>query len=1149
MSRYPKPALLDQLPPDFGVVEASAGTGKTYLLERMLVDLLLRGTPLERILVVTYTDKAALELRTRIRQMLERLLALDPDGDPVPEPAWTLLEPERALLAKALRGFDRATLSTIHGFCRKILVEAAFEGGSLFTQELTDGTALFERAYRDLLRTRFQDHPGAAQVFRDALAAGIGLERIRKLLAEAHGERGKLLPEPWDLGAVLARFDPAWTRNPAALKAAMDAKGIKGQTSAAAVKTLPVLAELLADLESPLLFPDGWKFEGLMNCCLQLDPGPGLELGTWLRATGGNRFPLENLLASALLPPIQARIRFLKATEGLYDYDDIILQVRGALAGPFADGLVARIRETFAVAIIDEFQDTDQIQWEIFRTLFLAPGQKLFVIGDPKQAIYGFRGGDLPTYDKAVGALLGGRSRAVLAENWRSTPAVIDAYNDLFTGVGPDGERFFRDPETYPPGSVVQCGNPGLRATTGAGAPLPPVSLLRIPKATGGEALRRQVAAVLAQEIKQTVEAGVTLHDPGHEDPDRRAQRLGFGDVRVLVGNGVEGQIMARALARIGVPCVAFKQKGLLKTDEAMDLLEVLQAVELPHDPGRRARALLTPFFGFRLGDLEGLAAMPEDHPAFRQLLAWRQLGRQRLFPQLLEAMLHGSGLIRRLRLDSGNERAMTNYLHLAELLAGSGGHGAADLEALVRRLTRWVEGRELPPGKEPEIQRLEGQDNAVQVMTMHASKGLEGGIVAVLSHSKGQLPTLYRFYDARQERCASFDAGHPDYAEAIAAEKAGEEERLIYVALTRAKVQLILPCYLEDKTDGSPIDPESPYRVVNRRLRGIALDPDWRPDLYARKDVELPEDPGARPLSVDLSGWTMPALAAPAAPDYAGARARSRPSFTTSYTQIEAVLQTRSNRPDAPPVVEEPDADEAGPARGNPLPRGSQTGQAIHELLELEDAPAAMAQDFPTWWQDPGRRLRVKEKLAEHGIPPRWEQLAAQMVHAGLNTPLPDFGGGDTPPDLQCGGTPPDLQCGGTPLGDHKHLLREMDFLARFLDTGDFLTGSMDAVYQRGGRIYFLDWKTNSLDDYGPGPLAAFAREHFQVQWKIYTRVLLEHMGILDEAGYRLRFGGIHYVFLRAQPPAVHSFRPDWAEVQGWARDLSELHEKVAHV
>ena len=1126
MSRYPKPALLASLPPRSGVVQASAGTGKTYLLERMVVDFLLQGVPLEQILVVTYTDKAALELRTRIRQMLDTLVALEQDSGPAEDPAWEIEEPQRALLRQALRSFDQATIATIHGFCRRVLVEGAFEGGSLLRQELADGARLFEQAFRELVRLKFQPGPGARTMFEDVLAAEWSMEKLHGLLDEAGRERGRMLPDPAPLAGVLARFDPAWVDGEG-LAAELAALKIHGGTRNAALKRIPILKALMDRRPSPFTFLGGWDFTGLQACCLQLPPGPGLRLGQWLEATQGASLPPENLVIEALLPPIRAKVAEFKAAEGLFDHDDSILQVLRALRGPSAGTLVERIQAKYRIALIDEFQDTDQAQWQIFQCLFGGDGQRLYIIGDPKQAIYGFRGGDLPTYRQALASILAGAEPLELLHNFRSTPQVIEAYNDLFTGGATPEERFFRDGTVYPPGRAVQCGNPGLGAVTGAGAPVPPVRILRMATLTGGKSLQRRVAAVLAREIRDVVTAGVQFQDRAEPERDRR---LHYGDVKVLVGTLKEGRLVAQALGRIGVPCVAFKQKGLFQSDQALDLLDLLRAVADPGDPGRRARALLTPFFGYRPADLDGLPALPEDHPVLRRLQDWHQLGRQRQFPQLLDAILERSGLVRRLRLASGNERALTNFLHLAELLSAAGGHGAADLEGLVRLLQRWVEQRELPPGEDAELQRLEGQDRAVQILTLHASKGLEAGIVAVMDLGRGKAPVLFRFHQDGQRCFTLGDAGKAAFQGPILEEANGERERLMYVALTRAKVQLILPCFLVAKADGSPVHPPSAYQVVNRRLRAIALDDAYRPDLYHRADVDLAEDAGPLAEAVDLSGWTMPALPAGPAHDYARARRAARPAFTTSYSALERQLKHRAAPADAAPADLEPDAPEA-PARAYALPRGAQTGQAIHELIEGEDTAQAMALAFAPWWQDPGRRARVRGILALHGLAAPWDEEAARVVHGALTVPLPTLGGA------------------AAPLGDHQHLLREMAFLARFLDTGDFLTGYMDAVYQRDGRAYFLDWKTNTLPGYGPAHLAACVAEHFTVQAKIYTRVLLDFLGILDAAGYERRFGGIHYVFLRDSPAAVHTFRPAWAEIQGWERDFRELHQMVAHV
>ena len=1130
MIRYGKPPLIEQLPPARGVVQASAGTGKTFTLERMVVDFLLAGTPLEQILVVTFTEKAALELRARIRQMLDTLAQLAATPEDTRDPVWTLGTRERTLLQAGLRSFDRATISTIHGFCRRILVEGAFEGGTLLRQELVDGRKLFLQAFRDCVRLRFPGTPGGEELLLEALQA-MSVEAVGDLLEEANRDRGLHLPAPFRIQDVMAAFQPGWIADPGALDRAMAAaSGIPDRSREPAIASLARLRKVVARASHPFTFLDLCAFEGLRKACLKLPPGPGRDLGEWLSAASApcHGLTAQGLLVHALLPAVRARVRELKNAGGLYDHEDTILQVKAALDGPAGAELGRRIGENYQVALIDEFQDTDQAQWEIFHQLFGGDGKRLYVIGDPKQAIYGFRGGDLPTYVQAVRSLLGDAAPLELEANFRSTPGMIEACNALFTG-GTKAEAFFQDPAVYPAERAVRCGNPDLDATTADGRPLAPVKILITRRLKGGQDTWRTLADALAQAIRDTVAGdGVVLHDPGARRPEQRARRLHYGDVQVLVGTGKEGRLMAKALARIGVPSTSFKQKGLFQSEEARDLLDVLRAIERPMDPGRRARALLTPFFGYRLPDLDRLGALPDDHPAIRRLVQWGKLGEERRFPLMLEAMLSGSGLALRLRLRTGSERALTNYLHLAEILADSGRHGAADLQGLVRLLDLWVAGRELPAGEDTELQRVEGQDRTVQILTLHASKGLEAGIVALFAFSPGRKPSLHRFHTGAGERAYTIGSKHGPYEDRIQEEEASEQERLMYVGLTRAKAQLILPCFLVETKAGKPSHPLSAYKVVNRRLRPVAEQPGFRPDLFERIEPAIPERRARETGGADLSGWRMPALPRPAPVDYEAARRQARPTFTTSYTHLERILK-RTARAETALAEPEPDAPDA-PASGEALPRGSETGLAVHEILAEEDCALAMALEFPAWWEDPARRKAVRASLDAHGLEARWDEKAARMVHAALRAPLPDRDGG------------------AAPLGVHQQLLRETAFLARFEDTGDFLEGYLDAVYLRDGRTYLLDWKTNAVAPYSPARLEAFFEEHFAIQAKIYTLVLLDHLNLDDEASYERGFGGIHYVFLRATPPALHSFRPSWTMIQAWRRDLLELHTKVAH-
>jgi len=433
--RYAKPVLLEALPPRAGVIQASAGTGKTYTLERMVVDFLFQGLSLDQILVVTFTDKATQELKARVRAMLETLVGLE--AGEAPEPCWTIGPGEAKALGQALRAFDRATISTIHGFCRRVLQECAFEDGSLLQRELSDGRAILAQAWRDLVRQT--EH---SAFLEEALCHGWAFEAIEKLLWSVIQERGRRVPGPeTDPEGLLRAFDPAWEGCLEELQAAP----MNGNTRNAALKRWPRLLELMARNPSPWAFDEAWDFDKFTELCLELDGEATGPLGQWLASTRAACQP-EALLTHRLLPLVRSRVQGIKAEEGLYDHDDTVLLVRDALRGPHGPALAARLRERYRVALIDEFQDTDQAQWEIFQTLFGRAPSRLYVIGDPKQAIYGFRGGDLATYEAAKAEL--GKEGPVLElrDNFRSTSGIIDAYNHIFTG-------FFRSAELYPPGA------------------------------------------------------------------------------------------------------------------------------------------------------------------------------------------------------------------------------------------------------------------------------------------------------------------------------------------------------------------------------------------------------------------------------------------------------------------------------------------------------------------------------------------------------------------------------------------------------------------------------------------------------------------------------------------------------------------------
>ena len=1115
--RVTKPALLDDLRSTHEVIEASAGTGKTYTLLRLVADLIIRGVcPIDRILVVTFTEKATQELRTRIRTYLQEVL--EKKEDEVHGPYWDLDEAARERLATALRGFERATISTIHGFCRQVLQEAALEGRTLFDRELADERGLFGRAFRDALSRVFTQDPDQQAMLEAALANGKTMEGIEKELWEAHTDGGALMPRLQDWRAWMADLDLALLAQPDNLEAAWRSAKVNGNRINAAKKGLERLHLALTgastEYQKTLAFKAA-KIDSLWDATndLQAHAGDHGPLHAWLARGASSCLSPEALQAHLFLREIREAQQRLEQAEGLFTFQGMIHGVVEALDAPDGEALSQRIRQRFDIALVDEFQDTDPLQWKVFKRIFLQEDRRLVIIGDPKQAIYGFRGGDLPTYQEACREILGTQQPKRLEQNFRSTQLVIDAYNHILTSNGP--ASFFVDASLYP--SPVSCGQPEPTATV-KGVPLRPVDVLVLDTMEGGQRLWKRLARQLALRIRDLVTSGISFGKPGAK------RLLGFGDVQILVGKGTEGELMAKALRSEGIPCAFYKQKGLFLTREAEEWLDALRAVADPRDRSLQLRTFLSSFFGYSLEDLRTLPTISEEHPAFQRLLTWGSLAQQLRFGELLDAMMEASGLSRRLLLTETGYRSLVNFRHIAESLLGLAAQRRVTLDDLIRQLDRWRQGIEKPSAEEADLQRLEGDEDAVQILTLHAAKGLEAPIVAVFAYGRRRETSLLRFH-VGGERCISLGSASATFESLAKLESRQESERLLYVGMTRAQAKLIL-CAFDQRTQKGELSKlKCAYDVLNERLLAIHGE---RPDLFSWEPVlGLAVTSMLETAQVLPDDAPLPTLPKASAFDYMAKAKAARPFVTTSFTALQSRL-------DALEPVISGDRDQAGvrPAPGD-LPRGTHTGQTLHELLEWAD-PTAM-DVFETWSRRPDVQAQIRGTLDLHGLPRSCAAKMAEVVHAGLMAELPLAWGG------------------GVCIGKAERLLREVDFFSRFLDAErfpgekDLLKGSIDVLCEIGDRVYLLDWKSNLLSDYEPATLHYAVMEHYLLQAQVYLLACLAFLGIHDEEDYEAKFGGILYVFLRGLPEkGTWSLRPTWAEVQAWKRDLERVHREV---
>lgn len=1157
---YPHPPVLAEIPlGGHAVVEASAGTGKTYIIEHLVVDRLLRGqgVDLGQVLVVTFTEKATSELRKRIRDLVERVLRAEPGPQP-PGGAWRIDGGARARLEAALFAFDRAPIHTIHGFCHRVLFDLAFDSGQLFDQTLVDTTHAFGRAFRDALRSHLAVVPEQRERLQRWLASGRDEASLQALLLGAHRHRYLEAAQPLEavLPGLMAAFAEDFDR--AAYRSAYAATAIQERAVQAADAALAGIEALLAETDDlstrmdrlgrldarPLLKPyrvgrsDKPAFPG------------GLDLRTRRFVDRLDRLLVLHALArsmeretvDAFLPPVAARLARMKRAQAELDFDDLLGRVWAALSGPGGGALAATLRARYRYALIDEFQDTDERQWDIFRRIFVdAPedGQPraLYVIGDPKQAIYGFRGADVHAYLAARKALAEhtGRPPVPLAVNYRSSAPLIEAINQVFHQT--DAAPFFTGEIRYD--HPVRCGATGLDCLDGGGQPVAPVTLWRydpppprghsnaIPKTPLRDAFTGQLARSLRRLLFE--DAGrLTLV----EGETRRTIRP--RDVFVLVRTGWDARDVAEALRAAGVPHCIYRQEGLFQTAEARDVRDVLRAVADPQAPDKRLRAFATPFFGVPWADLGRYREAAAGHPFTERLHAWQRLAELERYGALFQAMLHESGLVARELLFADSERELANYQHILEILLEVAVARGLSIDEVGDLVDRYRQQLEAPEGTDGagNVQRLPGEQDAVQVMTIHKSKGLQAPVVCLYGgFGRRRQDAVSVVHDGEGRQVLIGATARETAADRLEAEAVEEDQRLLYVALTRAQVKLFVPW-----VDSTRPLPGSSYAPLKERLCALARRSALGPPLFDVVDVADAPSRAERPdPRAPLDAWRPPAdLLAPTdeAPAYAALRARHAPMLVTSYSRMKAEQAALTFEPeaDAPDGLDTVGDDDS-------LPGGRHVGSCLHEIIEALPFPA-FAQGFRRWSRDPAVLAVFDQVMRRHAVDPRWLPECQRLIHETLTATIP-LGDGTTVPGLwRC---PHRIEMEflfPLPEAHHPLLDRPTPARARWRAERGYVKGFVDFVFRHEGRTWIVDWKSDRLPAYDLAHLDPHVQAHYALQAELYTIALVRWLGIRDEADYQRRFGGMLYVFLRAmrsgRAPAdgVWCDRPSWARV-----------------
>jgi hypothetical protein len=802
LRRFARPDVLDEIPlASHAWIEASAGTGKTFTLEHLIVDLIVRaGARLDEILVLTFTEKATLEMRERVRDTLVALVhagPTDPRVDPL-DPSgtanvWSLDEAALARLSEAVAGFEAASIHTIHGYCQRVLKEHAFRSRGLFEQVLTDTRSHFRRAVRAVLREALRPGDPAHAVLRAALQ-GQTPSQLTSTLEQWASEPGLLMPPASleQVHAAAAACVPSSRLHALLAAAREDGARTKGPLAehlealhACAVQVLGTgdLMDAAAQIASWSSRPQGSKPapQWIME---RAEKNPALlrALAPFEALLGSvPHFPM--LVVQTLLPRVLAKAQAGKQARGEMDFDDLLTRVRDAVAGEAGEPLVAALRAQHRFAIVDEFQDTDATQWEIFRRLFfdgnerpaevpLARRRALYLIGDPKQAIYAFRGADVHTYLKARESLAPYSRRVVLTQNFRSTPGVIGAYNAIFA------RGFFTGPIRYD--APVTCGNPSLTAEHLDGRPALPLVLLRPVDASAdklsADGARDLLAGAIAEEIARLLGESDAALAVG---PEGALRCLEPSDIYVLGRNGKDLDGVHDRLAARGIPC------GVLQAARGSSPRARPRTCSWCCAPWRtRASAATASRPGSRRSSGCSSRSCAATSPCTTTTRWWRawcgcaSAARCATTRASRVSCCTRAALARRELFVEESARRLTNYQHLVDILLTSA-HGrrrtvdelVVDFQALVQGQGRSRGGRRHRAGR-----RRTGSAGC-SCSPCTSPKGLEAEVVFVLgglgsSERPGSEPRgEARTRDARGTGCAPLPA-------AVAADVTREQSR-----------------------------------------------------------------------------------------------------------------------------------------------------------------------------------------------------------------------------------------------------------------------------------------------------------------------------------------------------------------------------------
>ncbi len=1166
------------------LIEAAAGTGKTYNITALYLRyLIVQKLEVQQILVVTFTRAATVELKERLLTNIQKAISMLRTGECgndnllVSLKEWiedSSISKEEAVkrLKKAERNFNRAQVFTIHAFCNKILQSEAFRSGNLFESELIEADLerqLMQEAVDDYWRSLNEPEKSEQSLTSYLIKEH---ENPEKLLNCIYSFLGKSYLQFTPDNLSIQEFEEALGECEEAFEALKKhwfgeqdnilelfkwdcLRAYKNNAESRKDKVETWIKLDIASKKPPSQIKY-FQQSVLNNSLIKSARKNGEPAPTHPFFSKADEFiPIQQrveALKGAWFEPVIEQIRKTlrqkKEAAEVFSYDDVLNQLRSALTNEaFGAQLSGKLQKLYPLALVDEFQDTDPVQYEIFSEIYgdQKSDSQLFMVGDPKQAIYNFRGADIFVYLSARKDSKE-KARYKLSHNFRSVPSLLKGINYLFERIE---KPFVLDDIQYQrmePGKKQGKYN-FLRIKDKKQKPL---QFWNLNPSDKQKRSKNQLCNIVengaANEIKRLIDFGKTGKATIGEAP------VQAGDIAVLVRKHKQGESIQQALKKRDVKSILISKKSVFATDEAFELELLLKAIAKPGNESALSAALATRLLGF---SGEDIAEIQTDErrwiPFINQFTKWYEMLEKDSFAVVFRSILQEKKIARRLMNSANGERRITNLYHLGDLLQQHEQETHFNLDGLIK----WLSACRSEKQSENEALqlRLESDENLVAINTLHKSKGLEYPIVFCPYLWEGMKVdnrnNPFIFHDKSTQYSAAFlDVGaeneeRADHLFQKYREDLSEEMRLAYVAMTRSKQCCYLPWvkdtnyqtnsavsplnillngrqeglqYLKRKVNGKGKSPKSSYgpafeMIKEEASEWVTTEPPQSEE--AENGTFLQNEKG----KLELRKWN------------------GRPEFKSlNQTVSFSSLAHRSAGIDEDHDYDqwafqaERDVEPGGPPTIFNFPRGLEAGRCIHHIFEQVDFGLAV--------EDQSNRRLIQKGLEQHGIHQKWRFPLQQSIKTAVNRPLVKN------------------HFAEVKLANmiNENEQREMEFhfpvqninaseIMSIIRSGDttlpkqkvngFMRGFIDLTFCIGGRYYILDYKSNhlgdSLEDYdNDNLLKAIAEHHYDLQYYIYT-VAIHRFLEQRLAGYHYEkhFGGVIYLFLRGITDGPENF------------------------